>query len=172
MWNLQMEEITERHDPDGWRLQHPSTPHPEETPMQTRVTWKDGMAFSADLDGFTLSLDADPAFGGQNRGPRPKGLTLVSLGGCTAMDVIAMLTKMRQQVTGLSVVVDGKIADDHPKRIESITVCYEVTGVDLDPARVRRAVELSESTYCGVSATLRPGVQIRSEIWINGARIE
>ncbi|MFH1466123.1 MAG: OsmC family protein [Pseudomonadota bacterium] len=140
--------------------------------MQTRVTWKEGMAFAADLDGFSISMDASPEHGGANRGPRPKGLTLVSLGGCTGMDVITILTRMRQQVTGLEVVVDSEIASDHPKRFETITVRYELTGVDLDPGRVRRAVQMSEHTYCGVSASLRPGVQLRSEIWINGERLE
>jgi len=139
--------------------------------MKTRLTWQQGMAFSAEIDGFTLTLDADPASGGRGLGPRPKVLTLVSLGGCTAMDVIAILEKMRQPVTGLQVEVEGEVAVEHPRRIAAATVRYLVTGEGLDPGRVRRAVELSETTYCGVSATLRPGVALRSEIWVNGEKL-
>lgn len=136
--------------------------------MNTRIVWKQGMAFDAALDGFTISMDADPAVGGQGRGPKPKGLTLVSLGGCTGMDVIAILTKMKQDVTGLEIEVDGVLADDHPKKFETITVRYLVTGNDIDPGRVQRAVELSETRYCGVNASLAPGVEIRTEIFVNG----
>ena len=139
--------------------------------METRITWQQDMAFSAEIDGFTLTLDADPAAGGHGRGPKPKGLTLVALGGCTAMDVISILRKMRQPVSGLTIEVAGEVAAEHPRRIASATVRYLVTGEGLDPERVRRAVELSETTYCGVSATLRPGVALRSEIWINGERL-
>ena len=136
--------------------------------MQTRITWKEGMAFTADLDGFAFTLDADPAAGGANLGPRPKGLTLMSLGGCTGMDVISILKKMRQPVTAFEVEVDGEVADQHPKKFDAITVRYRITGEGLDPERVRRAVELSENTYCGVSASLRPGVDLKSEIYVNG----
>jgi len=139
--------------------------------MQTVVTWKEGMSFSAALDGFELALDADPASGGQGLGPKPKGLTLVSLGGCTGMDVISILSKMRQPVRAFSVEVDGQVADDHPKRFTAITLRYRVDGEGLDPERVRRAVALSETTYCGVSASLRPGVPIATEIWVNGEKL-
>jgi putative redox protein len=136
--------------------------------MDTRIVWKEGMAFEADLDGFTIAMDADPKVGGAGRGPKPKGLTLVSLGGCTAMDVISILLKMKQDVTGLEILVDSTLADDHPKKFETITVRYELTGRALDPGRVKRAVELSNTRYCGVNASLAPGVEIRSEIVING----
>jgi putative redox protein len=140
--------------------------------MNTRITWKQGMAFEAELDGFTIAMDADEKVGGQGLGPKPKGLTLVSLGGCTAMDVIAILLKMKQQVTALEIEVDSTLADDHPKKFEQITVRYLVSGQDLDPGRVQRAVELSNTRYCGVNASLAPGVEIRSEILINGVAVE
>lgn len=139
--------------------------------MNTRITWKQGMAFDAELDGFTIAMDADPAVGGQGRGPKPKGLTLVSLGGCTGMDVIAILRKMRQEVTRLEVVVDSTLAADHPKKFDAITIRYEIDGDALDHDKVKRAVELSESRYCGVNASLAPGVPISTEIVINGERV-
>jgi putative redox protein len=140
--------------------------------MNTRIVWKDGMAFEAQLDGFTISMDADEKVGGQGRGPKPKGLTLVSLGGCTAMDVISILRKMKQDVTALELEVDSTLADEHPRKFDVITVRYLVTGDELDTGRVKRAVELSNSRYCGVNASLAPGVEIRSEIYVNGELID
>ncbi len=139
--------------------------------MNTRITWKEGMAFDAELDGFTIAMDADPAVGGQGRGPKPKGLTLVSLGGCTAMDVISILRKMKQDVTGLEIEVDSVLAGEHPKKFDLITVRYQLTGNELDAGRVKRAVQLSNTRYCGVNASLAPGVEIRSEIFINGEAV-
>ena len=84
--------------------------------MDATVTWKDGLAFEGIADtGFAVALDAAPDAGGQNTGFRPLELMLVSLGGCTAMDVISILKKMRQDVTGFEVRVSGDRATDHPK---------------------------------------------------------
>ena len=140
--------------------------------MNTRIVWKQGMAFDAELDGFTIAMDADEAVGGTGRGPKPKGLTLVSLGGCTGMDVIAILRKMKQDVTALEIEVDGSLVDEHPRKFDVITVRYLVTGNDLDHSRVKRAVDLSNTRYCGVNASLAPGVELRSDIVINGEPVE
>ncbi len=136
--------------------------------MESKVVWTDGMAFEAHLDGHTFHIDADPSVGGQGLGPKPKGLTLTSLAGCTAMDVISMLTKMRQGVTRFEVCVDGGIADEHPRKFTTMTIRYEVDG-EVEAERLARAVHLSEERYCGVSATLQPTVELRSEIVLNGA---
>ncbi len=139
--------------------------------METKVVLQDGMAFTAHIDGFEFTIDASPRVGGQDRGPRPKGLTLISLAGCTAMDVVSILRKMKQDVTGFSVEVGGELADEHPRKFDAITVRYRLEG-NIDPDRARRAVALSEDRYCGVSATLKPGVPMQTEIWINGERLE
>lgn len=139
--------------------------------MEATITWTDGMAFSVGLDGHQFTIDADEAFGGRNLGPRPKGLLLAALGGCTAMDVVSILQKMRLDLTGLKVVVDGTVAEDHPKRFTGIVVRYEVTGKALPVDRVKRAVELSEEKYCGISATLKGAVPLRSEIWLDGQQV-
>lgn len=139
--------------------------------MEAKVVWQDGMTFEAGLDGHTFLIDAKEEVGGRNKGPTPKGLTLVSLAGCTAMDVISILEKMRQEVDSFEVVTDARVADEHPKKILEIVIKYILTGRKLDREKVIRAVELSEETYCGVSATLRPGVKISSEIYINGEKI-
>ena len=140
-------------------------------PLQSSVTWIDGMALEASLDGHTFNLDADAEFGGRDRGPRPKGLLVTSLIGCTALDVIAILGKMRVPMKGLQVSATADLAAEHPKTVQRIEVRYQFTGDDLPPAKLRRAVQLSEERYCGVRATLAPVVTMTSSIWVNGERL-
>jgi putative redox protein len=133
--------------------------------MTGAVSLLDGMALRADTgSGHTLTLDVSPAGGGQDRGPRPIELVLLGLAGCTAMDVISILRKMRQDVTDYRVTAEGERADEHPRVYTSIVVEHAVTGHDLDPALVRRAVDLSTTRYCPVEAMLRASVPIRVRI--------
>ncbi|MCP4218055.1 MAG: hypothetical protein GY765_25655, partial [bacterium] len=84
--------------------------------MEAKVVWQEGMAFDAQLDGFNFTIDAHPKVGGKDKGPKPKGLTMISLAGCTAMDVISILTKMRVKVESFEVATDGTLTEDHPKK--------------------------------------------------------
>jgi putative redox protein len=143
----------------------------EEHLVESTLTWKKGLAFDAEIEGFRLTVDGSPETGGQDYGPRPKGLVLTSLAGCTAMDVISILEKMRQEVTTFEVSAEGAVATEHPKRFERITVRYRLQGPGLEPEKAIRAVRLSEERYCAVSAMLRPGVVLESEVWVNGARV-
>lgn len=114
-----------------------------------------GMAFDVETtSGHTVRLDAASESGGQNVGPRPMEMLLVGLAGCTAMDVISILRKMRQDVTAYDVRVTGQRAEDHPKIYTEITVEHIVTGHDIKPEMVARAVELSETRYCGAGNML------------------
>ena len=140
--------------------------------MKAEVVWQEKMTFDARLEGFNFLIDADPKVGGDNRGPRPKGLTLVSLAGCTAMDVISILRKMKVDVDRFEVATEAELVEEHPKKFKSILIRYTLEGKDVPAEKVRKAVSLSEERYCGVSASLRPGVEIRSEIVINGDKIE
>jgi putative redox protein len=125
------------------------------------LTLVDGMAFRGETgDGQTLTLDSTLAGGGQGRGPTPMDLLLLGLGGCTGMDVISILRKMRQQVSDYQIRVTGERAETHPMVYTSLTVEHVVTGTDLDPASVRRAIELSETHYCSVAAMLRQAAPI------------
>lgn len=139
--------------------------------MDSIITWKSGMAFDASLDGFHFTIDAKPEHGGQGAGPSPKGLVLTALAGCTGMDVISILQKMRQDVRGLSVTADGTLADEHPKRYTAIVLRYDITGENLDLEKVKRAVALSQERYCGVFATLAPTVPMSSVIQVNGEMV-
>jgi len=130
------------------------------------VTWTGNMAFEADVNGFKIALDADEKVGGQNGGPRPKPLTLASLGGCTGMDVISILKKMRVEPAYFNVEVDGELTEEHPKYYHKIHVKYIFKGQDLDVEKLQKAVDLSQERYCGVSELLKKGAAITSEIVI------
>jgi putative redox protein len=140
--------------------------------MQASVVWKDGMAFEAHLDGFNFFIDADKTVGGQNKGPKPKGLTLVSLAGCTAMDVISILKKMRVSVDSFEVAIDGVIAQEHPRKLLELVIKYIFKGMDLPLGKIKKAITLSLENYCGISATLRPSVKFSHQIIINDQIIE
>ncbi|MFQ5595259.1 MAG: OsmC family protein [Anaerolineae bacterium] len=129
----------------------------------TTVTWKGDMHFTATANtGYNLTLDADPSVGGQDMGFRPLELMLVSLAGCTAMDVISILRKKRQDVTGFEVRVQADQARDFPKVYTDIRVIYMVRGRNIDPAAVERAIELSEAKYCPAHAMLSKAANIIS----------
>jgi putative redox protein len=123
------------------------------------------MAFDAEVDGHTVTLDAAEAVGGKNRGPTPKPMLLVSLAGCTGMDVIAILNKMQQPYSYFDVKVEGELTDEHPKQYHSIKIVYEFKKDDgLDESKVEKAVQLSQDRYCGVSALLKKGSELDYEI--------
>ena len=121
--------------------------------MHSKVTLNDAMHFTGELDGHAISIDADAAVGGHDLGPRPKGLLLTALAGCTAMDVISILRKMRLEPKSLQVEADAEVADEHPKTFTHITLTYRLRG-DLPREKVEKAVSLSQDRYCGVSAMI------------------
>jgi putative redox protein len=138
--------------------------------MQAKVVWKGDMAFTGtNDDGFLLPLDAKKAVGGHDLGFRPLELLAIGLAGCTGMDVISILKKKRQNVTDFEVSADVERADQHPKVFTKILLHYVVTGKDIDPDAVERAVELSETKYCGAQAMLRETAEITHTITINSA---
>jgi putative redox protein len=114
--------------------------------------------------GHTLTLDVSPEGGGEDTGPTPMELMLIGLAGCTGMDVISILRKQRQDVTGYEIFVRGTRAEQHPQVYTEITVEHVVTGRDLKPHFVERAVELSETTYCSVSAMLSKTAAITTTV--------
>lgn len=121
--------------------------------MDAKVVWQQRMTFTASADsGFAITLGADPSVGGDNDGARPMELLLMGLAGCTAMDVISILNKKRQKVTGFEVRAHAERAANHPKVFTAITLHYIVRGEGIDPAAVQRAMELSEKTYCPAQA--------------------
>ena len=122
---------------------------------KARVKWAGDMTFVGESpSGHGVVMDASPDVGGRNLGVRPMEMVILGLGGCTSIDVMMILKKMRQQVTDCWVEIDSHRADDHPKVFDRIHVHFVVTGVGLDPKKVGHAVELSAEKYCSVSAML------------------
>ncbi len=134
--------------------------------QEIKIDWLENMAFRGDVNGHEIILDASPEGGGQDRGPRPKPLAMVALAGCTAMDVISILKKMRVEPESFSVKVTGQLTEEHPKHFTGMHVVYEFSGKDLPKDKLEKAVSLSEERYCGVSATYRKGIPVTSEIVI------
>lgn len=128
----------------------------------------EGAAYPPD-EGGTIHLDSKPEVGGQGLGARPQSLMLVSLAGCTGMDVISILRKKRQDVTGFEVSVAAERVDEHPRVYTHIWVTYTVTGHDVDPKAVERAIELSMTKYCPVAALLKQVVPIETDYRIVAA---
>ncbi len=104
--------------------------------------------------GHGVILDASPEIGGEDRGSRPMELVLIALGGCTAMDVISIMRKKRQELKGLEIKITGKRAEEHPKIYEEIKIHYIFKGKKLSEEACSRSVELSQEKYCSVSAML------------------
>ncbi len=128
--------------------------------------WLDNMAFEAEINGHKIVIDAVSEVGGENRGPRPKPFMLLALGGCTAMDVISILKKMRVEIETFNVKVEGDLTEEHPKHFTKMHVVYEFTGKNLPLDKLQKAVELSEERYCGVSAVYKKAMEMTSEIKI------
>lgn len=129
--------------------------------MNVQVQWDHGLTLSGTAEsGFTVPLGGDAAVGGEEDGFRPMELLLLGLAGCTAMDVISILQKKRQNVTGFQVQVTADRAETHPKVFTAVRVHYIVAGVGVQEDAVARAIELSETKYCPAQAMLVQAVPI------------
>jgi putative redox protein len=125
------------------------------TPLTGTVRLLEAMAFEATgASGHTIVLDSAPDLGGSDRGARPMELLLLGLGGCTGMDVISLLRKMRQDLITYRVELLAERADEHPRIMTDVSVVHVIEGRNLDPALIRRAIELSATRYCPASAML------------------
>jgi putative redox protein len=135
----------------------------ENVAVKLNLTDLAGMAFEGETPtGHKILLDAAEEIGGHNLGPRPAHALLVCLGGCTGMDVISILRKMRQPVTGYQIEVTGERAEENPKKYLRITVKHIITG-GVAADKLAHAIELSDQTYCSVAATLRGVAEIITE---------
>jgi len=128
--------------------------------------WKGNMSFEAQVGNHKIILDADESVGGQDLGPRPKPLMMVALAGCTGMDVVSILKKMKVDFEDLNIKVEGDITEENPKHFIKMKVIYEFTGKDLPLEKLQKAVNLSEEKYCGVRASYIQAMEVVSEIII------
>ncbi len=130
------------------------------------VKWNGKMAFETTLQGHTLLMDAGLENGGDDSGPRPKSLILSSLAGCTGMDVVSLLAKMRIDVEEFELIVEADIEKDHPKYYNRINVIYQFKGANLPLEKLQKAVDLSFDKYCGVIGLLKKAIPVTTEIRI------
>jgi putative redox protein len=130
--------------------------------MQATIRWRGDVHFTATADsGHTVPLDGPADAGGQNRGSRPMELVLMGLGGCSSFDVVTILRKSRQDIVDCVTEIEAERADEVPQVFTRIHLHFKVSGRNLDPARVARAVALSAEKYCSASIMLgRAGVAI------------
>jgi putative redox protein len=133
--------------------------------VNATLTWIDGMRFVGRADsghGVLFDVKSRP----DHLGATPMEMFLMSIAGCTAMDVVAILAKMRQPVEHLEVAITGERAETNPKYYTALELTYRLRGHGLDHEKVARAVDLSHSTYCSASASLRPDCKVTSRIEI------
>lgn len=139
--------------------------------MKNSITlnWLESMAFETELQGHKITIDASPEAGGQSLGPTPKPLMLVALAGCTAMDVVSILKKMRVEPDDFKVSVEADGTDEHPKHYTRMHIVYDFYGQNLPLDKIEKAIDLSQERYCGVSAAYKKAMEISWEIRINPA---
>ena len=139
--------------------------------MHTVVARQKGkFSFEIQQEGFSYVVDASPG-AGEGKGPTPKGLLLGALAGCTGMDVVDVLRKMRMSYDSFDIQVRAEVASEDPKVYTSILLIYRLAGKEAEPDKVARAVRLSQEKYCGVSAMLRASCPIHIEIWVNDREV-
>jgi putative redox protein len=130
------------------------------------TSWKGKMQFDALVSGHHVMMDAAPAVGGEDQGARPKELMLAALAGCTGMDVVSILKKMRIDFTGLDITVEANVTEEHPKHYDHMHIIYAFTGHNLPEDSLRKAIELSQEKYCGVSFVYKKAMEVTYEIRI------
>ncbi len=132
--------------------------------MKAKITWINGRAFLGESgSGHAVVMDGSPEAGGRNIGVRPMEMLLLGLGGCTAFDVVMILERGREKVTGCEVELDGSRAPAEPKVFTHVKLVYTLKGKNLNPAAVARAIKLSEEKYCSATAMFQKTATLESE---------
>ena len=129
-----------------------------------KTQWLGNMLFNADTLGGTFKIDAAKESGGEGKGVRPKALMLTSLAGCTGMDIISLLKKMRAEVDHLEIDVAGELSDEHPKIYNKVSLEYRFYGKDFKKDKIEKAVQLSAEKYCGVMEMFRQFAEITTTL--------
>ena len=129
------------------------------------TSFGDGMASSAAIGDHNVTMDTTPDNGGTNTGPGPKRLMLASLAGCTGIDIVSILTKMKVSYSDLSIDTEGTLTEEHPKTYRHVKIIYKIRlAQEADQAKMEKAVTLSEDKYCGVMAMFRSFAKMEREI--------
>lgn len=126
--------------------------------------YKGGMAFTTQINGHDITIDLSKASGGNDLGTSPKILMLVSLAGCTGVDVVGILNKMKVNFSDFTINVEAHLTEEHPKIYDDVAVIYSIKVDKANEDKVKRAVDLSQDKYCGVSEMFRAFVKLSSKI--------
>ena len=136
--------------------------------MKTQIKWMQGVSFKGKSEsGHEVILDGPEELGGKGLGMRPMEMMLIGMGGCTSFDVVTILKKSRQQITGCIAEIEAVRADAIPKVFTSIHIHFLIKGIDLQKKAVERAVELSANKYCSASIMLGKSVKITHDFVIS-----
>ncbi len=138
--------------------------------MEAKLEWVEEMNFKVMNSGFETSIDATPDHGGHHKGPTPKELVLSAMLGCTAMDVVSMLKKMRQEISKFEMKVEAEKTQHYPTHFKSAVLYYFLSG-DIDPAKLIKSVDASLTKYCGVNYMISKTCLISFEIHLNDTLI-
>lgn len=129
------------------------------------TVWKENMLFESDNpSGHSVLIESGTEHGGNEIGLRPKAMMLSSLAGCTGLDIVSLLKKMRAEVDDFKLVVNGELTDEHPKYYHSVTVEYHFYGRDLKEDKINKSVDLSIEKYCGVMEMFRQFAELKTEV--------
>ena len=131
-----------------------------------KTIWRKDKIFDTDVDGHTITIDLGKEDGGEDAGPRPKKLLLVAAAGCSGLDVVPLLKKMRVELKGFDIQIEAQMSEEHPKQYTSMKVIYEFEGDNLPMEKLEKAVTLSYEKYCGVMAMYKKAIPISWEIRI------
>ncbi len=135
--------------------------------MKVTTTWKETLAFDANADGHIVRLDTTKEGGGLDSGMSPKKMLLASLCGCSGMDIVDILNKMKVHFTQLEITAEAEQTDEHPKVFKSIDLVYRCNVSAEDEDKFKRAVSLSMEKYCGISAMLAKHCTINYSTHLN-----
>lgn len=136
---------------------------------QISLNWKKDSTFETVLDGHTVTIDTSKENGGNGEGVRPKALMLVSLAGCSGLDVVSLFRKMRVHFESLSIHVTAEMSDQIPAIYTAFHVTYQVSAHTDDSVKIEKAIRLSQEKYCGVALMMRKIAPISYEITLNGS---
>ncbi len=128
------------------------------------TTFNANMAFTADINGHKVLMDTIADDGGEDSGPSPKKLMLASLAGCTGIDIVSILNKMKVEFTDFSIGVHAALSAEHPKIYNYVKITYKIKVAEENKSKMIKAVSLSTETYCGVFAMFKTFAKMDTEI--------
>ncbi|MBF6627712.1 MAG: OsmC family protein [Proteiniphilum sp.] len=131
-----------------------------------KTVWRENNIFDTEVDGHTITIDLPEEAGGNDAGPRPKKLLLISATGCSGLDVVEIVRKMRINIKSFNIWIDAELTEEHPKQYTSLKVVYEFEGDNLPKEKLERACRMSFENYCGVMAMYRKAIPVTYEVVI------